>query len=54
MRVSTVIGILLLILGVVRLVLAGSLLSSGSWATGLALLAGMVLVVAGLQRRRIA
>jgi hypothetical protein len=54
MRVSTVIGILLLILGIVRLIVTKSLLSSGAWATGMALLAGMLLVVAGLQRRRIA
>lgn len=54
MRVATVMGSLLIILGVVRLIVSPSLLLSGAWATGIALLAGMILVVAGLQRRRIA
>ena len=54
MRVSTVIGSLLIVLGIVRLIVSPSLLSSGAWATGLALLAGIILVIAGLQRRRIA
>ena len=54
MRVSTVLGGLLIVLGIVRLIVSPSLLSSGAWATGIALLAGVILVIAGLQRRRIA